>query len=160
MLTFEALRPLRLNTKTRGTLSLQPGERVTWPDEAVNQLLAKIPERIRLVPEAESRKLCPFNVGQTVAYQVPVIPTKPPEVRVTPVCHFRIGQRVTYKYPDNIRGAVSFDWAYSTGVVYAIDHHGEMVTLYPTDEAEPWRQVPWTYLTPEMEVSAHESTIF
>ena len=49
MLTFEAVRPVRLNTKTLGVVRLEPGERLTWPTPVVECLLARIPERIRLV---------------------------------------------------------------------------------------------------------------
>jgi len=49
MLTFEAVRPVRLNTKTYGVVRLEPGERLTWPAPVVENLLARIPERIRLV---------------------------------------------------------------------------------------------------------------
>jgi hypothetical protein len=49
MLTFEALSALRLTTNTLGSVALAPGERLTWPDEAVKQLVEKIPEKIRVI---------------------------------------------------------------------------------------------------------------
>jgi len=48
-LTFEAITPVRFNTKNKGVVKLEPGQRLTWPTLAVESLLARIPERIRLV---------------------------------------------------------------------------------------------------------------
>ena len=48
-LTFEAVKPVRFNTKNKGVVKLEPGQRLTWPTPAVESLLARIPERIRLV---------------------------------------------------------------------------------------------------------------
>jgi len=48
-LTFEAVTPVRFNTKNKGVVKLEPGQRLTWPTPAVESLLARIPERIRLV---------------------------------------------------------------------------------------------------------------
>lgn len=119
MLTFEALRPLRLNTKTRGTFSLQPGERVTWPDEAVKQLLARIPERIRLVLESESEKPPPFQIGQAVTYRIPDPQTKS-------------------IYPA---------WQEHSGTVLQVDAFREMVLIEPTTEpGTSWRWVARCYV--------------
>ena len=51
MSTFEALVPLKLRTRTLGRVSVEPGQRVTWPDKAVQQLAEKIPEKIRVIGE-------------------------------------------------------------------------------------------------------------
>ncbi len=50
-MTFEALAPLRLKTRTLGSVALQPGQRVTWPDEAVRQLLERVPQKIKVIYE-------------------------------------------------------------------------------------------------------------
>ena len=56
MLTFEAVQPVRLNTKSHGVVRLEPGERLTWPGPVVESLLARIPERIRLVEDVPQRR--------------------------------------------------------------------------------------------------------
>lgn len=65
MTTFEALGPLTIRTKTFGVVTLQPGDQQTWPDEAVQALLAACPNGVRVIPNA------PFHIGQKVSYRVP-----------------------------------------------------------------------------------------
>ena len=66
MLTFEALAPLKLRTKSLGAIVLEPGQRVTWPEKAVRQLLQKAPEKIRVVEDF------PVRCGQQVKFKQPV----------------------------------------------------------------------------------------
>jgi hypothetical protein len=58
---------------------------------------------------------------------------------------------VRYKFPTNIRGAVSFDWEYATGTIAEINHTLELATLYPNDEGDSWRMVPWVYISADVE---------
>ena len=51
MITFEALSPLQLKTRSGGVVSMESGQRLTWPDEAVQFLLEKVPEKVRVVEE-------------------------------------------------------------------------------------------------------------
>jgi hypothetical protein len=51
MVTFEALRPLQLKTRSEGVISIASGQQLTWPDEAVQFLLERAPEKIRVVEE-------------------------------------------------------------------------------------------------------------
>ncbi len=46
---FEALVPLTLNTKTRGVLQLKAGQQMDVPVKVVQQLQAKVPEKIRVL---------------------------------------------------------------------------------------------------------------
>ena len=48
-LTFEAVTPVRFNTKNKGVVKLEPGQRLTWPTPAVESLLARIPDKIRVI---------------------------------------------------------------------------------------------------------------
>jgi len=48
-LTFEALVPLTLKTKTKGILELQTGERMDVPARVISQLQEQIPEKIRVI---------------------------------------------------------------------------------------------------------------
>ena len=50
-MTFETLVPLRLKTKTLGVISLKTGQQVTLPDEAVRQLIKKVPQKIKVLKE-------------------------------------------------------------------------------------------------------------
>ena len=52
-LTFEAIAPVRFNTRNKGVVKLEPGQRLTWPAPAVESLLARIPEKIRVVDEPQ-----------------------------------------------------------------------------------------------------------
>ena len=54
LLIFEAVESLRITTKTRGVLLLTPGQRMELPDEAVRQLMEKVPRKIRIVEESLS----------------------------------------------------------------------------------------------------------
>ena len=51
MVTFEALSPLQLKTQSEGVVSLEAGQRLTWPDDAVQFLLERAPEKIRVVED-------------------------------------------------------------------------------------------------------------
>jgi len=42
---------LEIETKSLGHVSLKPGQRLTWPDEAVKLLLAKVPEKVRVIED-------------------------------------------------------------------------------------------------------------
>ena len=64
---FEAIYPLRLTTKTLGTVTLKPGERRNWPDEAVRLLLEKMPQKIRIIENPES-----FQIGRRIRYRIPI----------------------------------------------------------------------------------------
>ena len=64
-MTFEVLQPLRLKTKTWGSIAFEPGQRVTWPEKAVRLLLQKAPEKIRVVENF------PVRCGQRVRYRIP-----------------------------------------------------------------------------------------
>ena len=46
---FEALVPFTLNTKTRGVLQLKAGQQMDVPAKVVQQLQAKVPEKIRVL---------------------------------------------------------------------------------------------------------------
>ena len=48
-MTFEALVPLTLKTKTKGILELQAGERMEVPPRVISQLQEQIPEKIRVL---------------------------------------------------------------------------------------------------------------
>jgi len=43
---------LKIETKSLGHVSLKPGQRLTWPDEAVKLLLAKVPEKVRVIDDS------------------------------------------------------------------------------------------------------------
>ncbi len=53
---FEALVPLTLNTKTRGVLQLKAGQQMDVPAKVVQQLQAKVPEKIRVLEWRSSIK--------------------------------------------------------------------------------------------------------
>jgi hypothetical protein len=65
-LTFEVLQPLKLKTKTWGSVAFEPGQRVTWPEKAVRLLLQKAPKKIRVVEDF------PVRCGQRVRYRIPI----------------------------------------------------------------------------------------
>ena len=46
---FEALVPVTLNTKTRGVLTLRPGQRMDVPPKVISQLQEQIPDKIRVI---------------------------------------------------------------------------------------------------------------
>ena len=46
---FEALEAITLSTKTRGTFSLKPGDRLDWPDEDVRKVLERCPEKFKVI---------------------------------------------------------------------------------------------------------------
>ncbi len=64
---FEAIEPIRITTKTLGNVSLSPGDRLDWPDQAVQMLLAQYPGSVRTVSPGP-----PFHPGMSVTYQIPV----------------------------------------------------------------------------------------
>ncbi|MDR4485376.1 MAG: hypothetical protein R3B95_19620 [Nitrospirales bacterium] len=70
-LIFEAVEPIRIVTKTLGSVSLSPGDRLDWPDPAVKMLLAQYPASVRLVHDL------PFQVGDQVTYKIPMIERVP-----------------------------------------------------------------------------------
>lgn len=67
-LTIEAIQPLKIKTKTLGSVTLNPGERLTWPDEAVRLLLEKVPQKIKVIEEQPD-----LHAGVRVRYCVPQI---------------------------------------------------------------------------------------
>jgi hypothetical protein len=117
MSTFEALVPLKLRTRTLGCVSVEPGQRVTWPDEAVRQLLEKIPEKIRLI-EGTPRQHPSIHPGMTVQYRIPVRITSP----------------------------TKYEWAWHQGTVEIVDEDQHLALVTPIDEEEPWRWVSLTYV--------------
>lgn len=103
MLTFEALRPLRLNTRTRGKISLQPGERLTWPDEAVKQLLEKIPDRIRVVVEGT-----PIQPGMWIQFFSPLFGDVTAQVLSLEVGGVWITQHSVLRQPEPVKIPVAW----------------------------------------------------
>ena len=49
MLIFEAIQPVTLSTKTRGTFPLKPGDRLNWPDEDVRKVLERCPHSFKII---------------------------------------------------------------------------------------------------------------
>ena len=68
-MTFEALVPLTLNTKTKGILELKAGDRMDVPPRVIAQLQAQVPDKIRVIPEPPAKD--PL-LGQRVRYVIPV----------------------------------------------------------------------------------------
>ncbi len=68
-MTFEALVPLTLNTKTKGILELKAGDRMDVPERVIRQLQAQVPDKIRVIPEPPAKD--PL-LGQRVRYVIPV----------------------------------------------------------------------------------------
>ena len=64
---FEALVPLTLNTKTRGVLQLKAGQRMDVSAKVVQQLQAKVPEKIRVL---EWRS--PIQAGVWIEFDSPL----------------------------------------------------------------------------------------
>ena len=118
MLTFEALVPLKLRTRTLGRLSVEPGQRVTWPNEAVQQLLEKIPEKIRVIERAP---------GQ----QPSIYP----------------GLKVHYRIPVRITSPTKYEWEWHQGTIELVDEDWQMVLVIPKTEEQPWRWVAMCYVT-------------
>ena len=52
-LIFEALEPITLLTRTRGTIPLKGGDRLDWPDEDVRKVLKSYPEKFKLVETSD-----------------------------------------------------------------------------------------------------------
>ncbi len=52
---FEALVPVTLNTKTRGVLTLRPGQRMDVPPKVISQLQEQIPEKIRVMGDVPTQ---------------------------------------------------------------------------------------------------------
>ena len=120
MLTFEALVPLTLRTRTLGRVFVAPGQRVTWPDGAVQQLLDKIPEKIRVIEGAPCQKPS-IHPGMTVQYRIPVRITSP----------------------------TNYAWEWRQGTVEIVDEDQHLVLVTPVDEEAPWRWVSLTYVKAE-----------
>ncbi len=57
-MTFEALVPLMLKTKTKGILELKVGERMDVPPKVILQLQKQIPDKIRVIGD-EPKQLHP-----------------------------------------------------------------------------------------------------
>ena len=66
---IEALQPLKITTKTLGAVSMNVGDRLTWPDKAVEMLLEKFPDKLKVVGANHKG----FYVGQTVRYRIPIV---------------------------------------------------------------------------------------
>ncbi len=64
---IEALTPFTVKTKTLGHVSLEVGDRLEWPDQAVLMLLEKYPEKVRAIEVVYG----PFHIGQIVDYRIP-----------------------------------------------------------------------------------------
>ena len=64
---FEAICPLEIKTRTLGTVSLDIGDRVEWPDEAVKMLVQKYPGKARVVKEQPQ-----IQAGVWVEFQSPL----------------------------------------------------------------------------------------
>ena len=118
MLTFEALVPLKLRTRTLGRLSVEPGQRVTWPDKAVRQLLEKIPEKIRVI-EGTPRQQPSIQPGMPVQYRIPVKITSP----------------------------TKHEWAWHRGTIEQVDEDWQRVFIIPDTEKGPQQWVAMCYVT-------------
>lgn len=121
MLTFEALTPLKLRTRTLGRVSVEPGQRVTWPDAAVHQLLEKAPERIRVIEN-----------------------NHPLQPAVSP------GMKVQYRIPVKITSPTKYEWEWHQGRVEMVDEDRQMVLVLPETEDQPWRWVAMCYVRKEI----------
>ncbi|GJL66733.1 MAG: hypothetical protein NPIRA05_17040 [Nitrospirales bacterium] len=103
MLTFEALAPLRLRTRTLGRVSVEPGQRLTWPDEAVQQLLEKIPEKIRVIVEGIE-----LQPGMWIQFHSPLFGDCTAQVEAVEVGQVWIGRHSVLKQPQPVKIPVAW----------------------------------------------------
>lgn len=59
---------------------------------------------------------------------------------------FHVGDRVRYFIPVIEQVPHRYNWEAQIGIVQMVDPRWQTATIFPEDEAEPWRVVPWVYV--------------